>query len=255
MGVLFKLVIPTIIFSSLIYIPKIFFHSRELSLEYYIYDVFGGVSFWFTSALAVSQIVLLIVLSSGLRKLRWFSLLSLIIIFSMPLVKDCFPGPFPWYFKSGLGAVVLMVIGGYFLYIQSKFKFPKFLSWGIFLCYAAAVIANFIHPIANYALMSVTVNTTGAILSLLGVISIVIISKMIRTFDILQFIGENSIILYFFSGTIPAFLTSLIKPENSNALTTLCFGTASILLGVIVTKFIMKWMPFMTDLRLLYKKS
>ena len=56
---IFKIIIPTIIFSSIICIPKALFHSYTIDYKTLIIDVWGGSSFWFTSALAVAQLVIL----------------------------------------------------------------------------------------------------------------------------------------------------------------------------------------------------
>lgn len=63
-NVIFRLVIPTLVFSTLIYIPKMIFHGNPLSFGQYLHDVWGGTSYWFTSALSVAQILLAVLLLS-----------------------------------------------------------------------------------------------------------------------------------------------------------------------------------------------
>ena len=62
-NVFFRLVIPTIHFSSLIYIPKNLFHDNHLNWRVYLYEVFDGISFWFTSALTFVQLVFILLFS------------------------------------------------------------------------------------------------------------------------------------------------------------------------------------------------
>lgn len=58
-NVIFRLVIPTIVFATIMYVPKLLFHDKDISIVQYVYDVFGGISFWFTSSIVVAQIILL----------------------------------------------------------------------------------------------------------------------------------------------------------------------------------------------------
>ncbi|MBE6297052.1 MAG: acyltransferase [Bacteroidales bacterium] len=67
-NILFRLAIPTIIFSAIIYIPK---NHGNFDFDRFIYNIFGGTSFWFTSAICVSQITIYTLLLRK-RKNIWF---------------------------------------------------------------------------------------------------------------------------------------------------------------------------------------
>ena len=47
-------------FSSIIYLPKVFFHGNSVSVIKYVIDVLEELVFGFTSALVVSQLILLL---------------------------------------------------------------------------------------------------------------------------------------------------------------------------------------------------
>lgn len=66
--VFFHIVIPTILFSALVYLPKLLFNGSGLNILDFLSSTIGGASFWFTSAIAVAQV--LILLSVYLLRIR-----------------------------------------------------------------------------------------------------------------------------------------------------------------------------------------
>ena len=111
-NLLFRIVVPTIVFASIFYIPKVMFHSGEMDFGRYFYDVWGGVSFWFTSALMVAQLVLLTLLFTQQRSVWVYLSISVgLFIFAYYLMSVDITS-FPWYYKSGLAATLFMVLGG-----------------------------------------------------------------------------------------------------------------------------------------------
>lgn len=251
-NILFRLVIPTMLFSSIIYAPKMLFHSLNLELSQYFYDVFGGVSFWFTSAITISQVVLLLALASNITRLYGFVLLSVLIVVAMPFIRDAFPLAFPWYWKSGLVAVVFMTLGG--LIYQYKAVIKKYLTLSLVLsslAYAATVIYGAETGGLRYAAMSASFNVSGFFATLSAISFISIISyKWIPSVKLLQFIGNNSIIFYFLSGAIPAAVSSYAVISGlADSFNLLIVSAMSIALGAVCTWIIVKYLPFLTDLR------
>lgn len=246
---IFRLIIPTVLFSSLFFIPKLIYHSgAEQSLSYPKY-VLGGISFWFTSAMSVTQLVMLItMLLCRKYRLLKFIILSIAIILLMPLLKRICPDAFPWYWKSGVAGISFMTFGGIiysfrgFLKANIKYLFP------ILVClYAASVIWILNYHSAMFALLSVRFNLIGTIITLSGVVFIIALCYIFNpSWEILQFIGENSIIFYFFSGIIPASLSSILVLHQAGSLV---ISLISILCGVGFTWIIVKYLPFLTDLR------
>lgn len=252
-NLLFRLVIPTLLFSSIIYLPKLFFHSREFYLTQYCRDVFGGISYWFTSAMAVSQLLLLLLLNVGVRQMKYFIALSVLLVLLLPAVKDCCPSPVPWYWKTGLASIPLMVMGGLIYKFRAQIaNHNKALSALIVISYLLIVSYEFYGGNAHYALMSVTFNGEGILVTLVGIAFIFVISKyIIPKLYLLQFIGSNSIVFYFLSGIIPATLSSLpfINYLGHGVIATLFLSLVSISIGIALTAYIIRYLPFLTDLR------
>ena len=256
--IIFRLVIPTIIFASIIYLPKLFFHSKDISITQYCYDVFGGTSFWFTSTLTISQIVLLGLLFLRKRTIIPYFICSIILFFISIYLSDIDNTPFPWYYKSGIGATFFLTLGG--LYQQYEEIIDKKIGkmWGIALI--AIYLFHMIYTIENdscqYAMMSMKYNIQGLLISILGITVIVLICKQLPKLKVIEYIGRNSIVFYFFSGALPAFIGLIFQnifPEKTY-LITLTVALLSICIGYLLTYVVVKYLPWLTDLRKLKKQ-
>jgi len=96
------------------------FHGNPLSFGQYFYDVWGGVSYWFTSALSVAQILLAALFLSQRDRMTFYvgtcTLLSLLGIY----LRNTLPSPFPWYYQTGMVSTLLMSLGGVYLRYESR---------------------------------------------------------------------------------------------------------------------------------------
>lgn len=96
------------------------FHGNPLSFGQYLHDVWGGTSYWFTSALSVAQILLAVLLLSQRSHMAFYvvacTLLSLLGIH----LRGIFPSSFPWYYQTGMASTLLMSLGGIYLRYESR---------------------------------------------------------------------------------------------------------------------------------------
>lgn len=248
-NVFFRLFLPTIIFASLIYIPKHYFHHELISTFNYFYDVFGGISFWFTSAMVIAQFCLIASLASGFRSLFSFSIIGIFLIGLIFLAKILDPTPFPWYYKTGMAGAITMILGGWFYKFFAFFEKSK-VSWPLILVvYGVLLWIQDQCNLGSWALMSVNVNLFGFLLSLFGIFSVIIIAQILPNFKFLQFIGENSIVFYFFSGVLPASFASLFNKLNLGYNPFWWVAFLSIISGFLISIFIVRYLSFLTDLR------
>ena len=108
-NLLFRLVIPTIFFSACLYIPK---HLGAISIDGFLINTLGGTTFWFTSAMCVSQIVLATSFLSNRRNIWIYLLLATTILITMNIFGDIRSKPaeeyFPWYWQTGLIYIFVM---------------------------------------------------------------------------------------------------------------------------------------------------
>lgn len=252
-NILYRIILPTIIFSSLIYIPKLLFHDNDITVKQYLYDVFGGTSFWFTSTLAVSQIILITPLLFKQKNIFLSFIISLMIFILAYQLRVIDQTPFPWYYKSGMGATLFMTIGG--LYWKYEKKTDQIIGKYGFLCVCLIYVTSMWHdyhePHALCAIMSMNINLSGMITSILGIAFCVGIAKVLPTNNLLTYIGKNSITYYFFSGAVPATIGFLFQNLTSNKyyITTLLVAILSILISTIITMVINHYCVYLLDFR------
>ena len=61
-NIFYRIVVPSIIFSIIIFLPSCIIQDREISIEFALYKTIGGGTFWYTSALTISELILLLLL-------------------------------------------------------------------------------------------------------------------------------------------------------------------------------------------------
>lgn len=255
--IIFRLVIPTIVFASIIYIPKLFFHNKIISIYQYFYDVFGGISFWFTSTIIVAQIILIILLLSRKNNIWFYFAISCILFILSIYINTIFPSPFPWFYKSGLCATFFLAIGGIYSQYEKAINnyFNSLKSSLLIILYIICTIYNLNHNEFHYVTMTNNFNLIGILISILGIAFITIICKQLPQFKILEYIGKNSIVFYFFSGALPASIGLIFQkifPEKTYIIT-LTVALLSIFTGYLLTYVVVKYLPWLTDFRKLKK--
>ena len=62
-NILFKLILPSILFAAFLFIPKMLVRDENIELCEFFRQTLGGYTMWFVSALAVSQLLLFIPLA------------------------------------------------------------------------------------------------------------------------------------------------------------------------------------------------
>ena len=262
-NVFFRLVIPTLLFSTIIYLPKVLFHGGDVTWGDYFFDVFGGISYWFTSALVVAQVVLLTLLlfkrrSMGFYVAITFLLAGLGLWLNLGRTSTSPETYFPWFYKTGLEYTFVMVLGGLYYrheaMVDKTMKFGWVLVAGVYVWLIAATWET--HSLKMMGLSGIC-NALGGVAILCGIALIILLSKQLHRIKWLEFIGRNSIVFYFFSGVIPAacgLLAQHVVPEGSY-LVTLSVAVVSVLLSYGVTRFVVCYMPFLTDFRKFFKAA
>ena len=176
------------------------FHGNPLSFGQYFYDVWGGVSYWFTSALSVAQILLAALFLSQRDRMTFYvgtcTLLSLLGIY----LRNTLPSPFPWYYQTGMVSTLLMSLGGVYLRYESRINKlvskPYVFGIAAFVYLSYVMITNPAHPqgttpdICMYLWKYLTI--------LCSIICIIALSHLLPQAKWLEYIEKNSLIFYFF---------------------------------------------------------
>ena len=251
---LFKVAIPTIIFSILTYLPKIIFHGNSFNLSTFVFNVIGGTSFWFTSALFVAQLVLLTLFLSRRKNILFYISITAIIFLLLQVLCDYTPKPaieyFPWFWRTGLNYSFIISIGG--LYTKYENRLKKQILWlAIIICLTGYYMIYTGNEVACLGL-SGKCNFAGLFTSLATTLIFIEIAKRIRANKVTDFIGKNSILFYFLSGATPATIATLLAKGNIGGnISFLTTFLLSFLSSYVITYIIVKFLPFLTDIRLI----
>lgn len=213
-NVFFRLVVPTMLFAALLYVPKTLFHRQVASWAGFGFSVVGGTTFWFTSALALIQISAI----GLLWLMRLVNLSRRLTMAMMMVVGTCLwlgftqihaPfNAFPWSFTSGMHYFIFFVLGG---------------------CFSASSLLNdysrprhpflFVLPFAVYVVLSLFVGHPHAMLdhllrlvaAMVGLACFVPLACLVPPSRWQTFVGRNSIAFYFLCGLMPALWAFLFR--------------------------------------------
>lgn len=213
-NVFFRLVVPTMFFAALLYVPKALFHHQALCWSDFGFSVVGGTTFWFTSALALIQISAI----GLLWLIRLVNLSRRLTMAMMMVVGACLwlgftqihaPfNAFPWSFTSGMHYFIFFVLGG---------------------CFSASSLLNdysrprhpflFVLPFVVYVVLSLFVGHPHAMLdhllrlvaAMVGLACFVPLACLVPPSRWQTFVGRNSIAFYFLCGLMPALLAFLFR--------------------------------------------
>ncbi len=258
LNVFFKLVIPTILFSSIVYLPKNIFHGTSFSIEHFTYNILGGISFWFTSALAVAQIIIFTLLLSK-QKNMWIYLIITAVIFFCGLFLNIsdetigIDNHFPWFYKTGMEYTFIMALGGIYWKYETIIDKKLNIFWlSLIGCvYIGILTLSFYGYNIKFLGLGGKITVLGFVEILCGITLITALCKHLPRIKALEFIGRNSILFYFFCGVFPAAVGALAHKffPDTNYFITILVTIVALSLGWLTTKFIVRFLPFLTDFR------
>lgn len=255
-NIIYKLAIPTMLFSLMEYMPKKLLRGEQITLHSFFSNTIGGGTYWFTSALVVAELIVLLILIT-----RWKSLLTYFIMglvtaaLGWYLIQIDFHlfgfGRDPWAYRRGLLAVAFMMAGGvYWRYEEQLAKRMNLSILSILLC--VYIIIFGLYPKEFPVLIStMDITFAGYLASLLGCIVLVEICKKMKEIKVLTFIGQYSLCFYFLSGALPMIVTMIAKrflPVGSFGVLLVIF-LSCLMLAAFVTYVLNKYLPFLFDLR------
>ena len=116
-NIVYKIIVPTILFSVINYFPKIILRGAGVDFWSFLRDTLLGGSLWFTCALAVSEILIGCILISRNNTI-WFYLFSSVLLALMGVllakldIQLLGDKNIPWYYKSGMVASLYLSFGG-----------------------------------------------------------------------------------------------------------------------------------------------
>ena len=259
-NVCYKIIIPSILFSSVLFFPKVLIRGQEIEIQRLLNETVLGGSLWFTSALAVAEVLLFFMLLSRKKSILIYLLfgLSTAFVSFILLNYNIVNNPrIPWYFCGGMSAVLLMALGGvYWKYedvIDNKIKYSWILI-GLLLIYCIVCIMCF----DSYCgpLHTNPLNLQSIPIIIVGVYCVIWICKRLPNSSIVNYMGRRSIGFYFMSGATTNTMAIIINriTDNHNTLLLLIVWALSYVLGVGIVFLLNRFIPCVFDFRLCFKK-
>ena len=136
-NVLFRLIIPALLFSILLYFPKTMLLGYSMDWERLLFKTVGGGTYWFISAVVVAELLTLIFLLTREKNIWFYVLLSFVVcgigLFLSYRDIALFPHNY-WAYKKGMIAMGMMALGG--LYWKYEEQIDRVLKWYVLLIMA-----------------------------------------------------------------------------------------------------------------------
>lgn len=262
LNLLFRLVIPSVLFSIFEYIPSSVLQHRGISVLSFIQKTLWGSTYWFISALVVAEFLFYLLLGSKIKNTLVYLALG-IVAFSLGCciaennihLLDIFTSN-PWQFEKGLMAMMFLALGG--VYGQYEPKIDKWLRNPLYLLILLAMYITFTHFFYRDARVLISmndINYAGVLLSTIGIGCLIALCKLILGSSIitnlLNKVGRNTIGFYFVCGAIPKVLMIVlpkILPKGNLPYMLLGF-ILSFMLAYACVYAMKRYFPFLFDLR------
>ena len=252
-----RLFIPTLLFSLIEFFPSYILRGREFGIEEFIYKTIGGCTYWFTAALIVAELIMFLLLLSRQRRILFYLVTSCIFCaLGMYLNKNNigqFSGmpDFPWAYQNGMAATLFLALGG--LYWRLEDYINKFHNKYILALMTMGYIGILLlYPTKFHVLVSVMkLNLPGICISILSIIILVGLCKQINHSKLFNYIGQNTIGLYFMSGALPV-VFSIIGNHFLSAGSTIgvvFVFICSMCVSYLVVRLINHLAPWLLDIR------
>lgn len=262
-NVLFRIIIPSIIFAVIEFFPKKLIKGDGLNATDLLIETLGGCTYWFTSALVVAELMFLILLLTRRRNIWFYSIIAFVLsTFGWYLIKTNFSiiggyPSFPWQYKIGFICMCYLALGGlYWKYEASINKLMK--GWMVLLLAIVYIVGSIVfrpYLSAGYMTSMEMIHPVGVLWSLLASILLVELCKILPKIKILTFIGQNSIGFYFMSGALPIVFSMIVHKEipGTHVWAVLPIFLCCVIVGYYVMKLLTRWAPWLFDLRLINK--
>lgn len=246
-NILFTLVVPSIIFSLILFFPKILLRHQEFDASTLLEHTIGGGSLWFVSALAVAQLLIFVPLFFRKISLTIWGGVGVICLVTAILLHKAGYENFPWYYQSGLCAVFFIWFGSLIYKIEHFLFFHLKVLWiMLFVCYS--VVIYFVHPVVNIGY--VKLNLQGFLLCLMSSLILIAFCSWLKPNKFVDKIGTSTIGLYFLSGGVPEIVA--MTANRFVVLNDFLFVIVVIIsffAAIILNELIRKYAYFLFDLR------
>lgn len=254
--------IPSTLFAAIEFLPSHLLRGITFDYGTLLYKTIGGCTYWFTSALVVAELFILLMLVSRIRNICFYFIASCVMYALGQSIVSCdvslleqYPS-FPWQYKNGLVAIIFLSFGG--VYWKFENLINRMMNTSVFTgMIVLYVILLIIYPSHFKVLVSMLdVNIAGIFLSILATVTLIEACKRLPESNALNYIGQNTIGFYFMSGALPIVQSMVVHKvlPGSSALGLAIVFAGSMSIGYVAVYLMNRFMPWLFDLRTLNHK-
>ena len=199
--ILERLVWPSTVFATALFVPKMWFNHTEPQWDVFCYNVLGGMTFWFTSALAVAQVFFALLFAMK-KPGRGWHVLVVVPFFLLGFWRPGL-GDFPWRWTDGLEFTLYFALGGcYFMHeaqanrLVRRHRVVLTVLYGFIAAVYALYPTPWVFMVFNVASFPV---------------AIACIRRVSRPHRAITFVGRSSLVFYLLCGLTPAAFATLLR--------------------------------------------
>ncbi len=205
------LVVPYLIFTLLIAVPKALVHGNSLAPMELLQPILTGTASWFVASLIVAEIVftLLIYLARGRDGL---TLLFGVLMLGLSMMAQRAPLPDWWHWKESLLALFFLALGYVLHRNESRlgFLFQPVTTIVVLLLLVSLKCAEQFLGI-NLVIVNISNYAVFALDMTLGIFLLMGICRRISRIRIMEWTGRTSLYYYFLCGGVPLIVGRLMN--------------------------------------------
>lgn len=252
MNVLYRIIIPSIIFSTIEFFPSCMIQNRGIDVGYAFYKTIGGGTYWFTSALAVAEIILFLLFCTRKKNICFYAIISFALgVWGLVIVRLGILQNGIWAWRQGLIALIFLAMGGF--YWRYEKQVDKLMRWWcvlpLLIVYMVMVLG--LREYNNPLISTLTIQPFGFVTSAMACLLLVWLCKKLPEVKLLTFIGRNSLGFYFMSGALPITFSMVAHKimVSSNVWTMIVIWGVCVFVSFIAVMVINRWLPWLWDFR------
>ena len=251
LNVLYRIAIPSIIFSVIEFVPSCLIQGRRIDVSFALYKTLGGGTYWFTSALVVSELILLLLFFTRKRNIWLYAVICFALcIVGLLIVQFGLFNNGIWALRQGLIDLSFLAMGG--LYWRYEEQIDKLGRWWLFLLLMLMYfVVIFYCDNTNPLISTLGIQPLGFLTSAIGCVLMVWFCKWMPQIRELTFIGRNSIGFYFMSGALPITISILVHKLTEGIHIWMMLGVwvTCVVVAYMGVMVINRWLPWLFDLR------
>lgn len=244
------LLIPYLIFTTILYIPKSLIHGSGVNISEMATNILTGQASWFVAALCITELIFALTL--WITKEKSIGILTTGICgFGISIYLSTGNQPYFWQLDNACQALFFLCIGYFYHKYELVFNKINKLSY-ISILFIFYLIIKVYEYVNHVELLIWNIHITNYPLFLIDIfvssLLIIQVFKMLPNSKWLSWTGKHSIVYYFLCGGVPLLVSKLFTKLGCSYQGNYLLVVAAFLLVYIITSiityFIYRYFPF-----------